>query len=105
MWLNYETQNFNRIQIVKIILEMWEKLTKLRYQFGFISDETYDVEMLLVEFEKSVFSNLIRIDYINSNELTRFSQKILEISKDMGLTKKYISENKVNESILSYPYE
>jgi B12-binding domain/radical SAM domain protein len=105
MWLNYETQNFNRIQIVKIILEMWEKLTKLRYQFGFISDETYDVEMLLVEFEKSVFSNLIRIDYINSNELTRFSQKILEISKDMGLTKKYILENKVNESILSYPYE
>jgi hypothetical protein len=61
--------------------------------------------MLLVEFEKSVFSNLIRIDYINSNELTRFSQKILEISKDMGLTKKYILENKVNESILSYPYE
>jgi len=102
MWLSYETKNFTQKDIVRIILEMWEKLENIKYQLNLISKETLELEILLANFEKSVFKNLRQINSNDLKVLEDFARDVLNISKDIDLVKKFIAESTDDESFLTY---
>jgi len=101
LWISYETNNFNRLELARIILNFWEIVTNIKRDLGLISRERSDLERLVVDFEKAALQDIASASSASPADLEELAMEISEIAKDEALYRSYIlthnlgCENKV----------
>lgn len=89
-WINYETFNMNKSEIGRVILDSWEALSTIRWKLGFLTDREYELEMLRIKFEKTIFKKIDEVVFRRPEESEEIAKELVEISRDPFLTWSYI---------------
>ena len=101
LWISYETNNFNRLELARIILDLWEIVTNIKRDLGLISKERSELEKLIVDFERAALQDIASMSPASPADLEELAMDISEIAKDEALYRSYIlthnlgCENKV----------
>ena len=102
LWISYETKNFSRLEISKIILDFWEALANIKWKLGLITRGKKELETFIVNFERAALQDVMNVASRSLTELEQLAAEIIEISKDRVLSLNYIlTHNLEDERIIS----
>ena len=102
LWISYETENFSRLEISKIILDFWEALANIKWKLGLITRGKKELETFIVNFERAALQDVMNVASRSLTELEQLAAEIIEISKDRVLSLNYIlTHNLEDERIIS----
>uniref|UniRef100_A0A7C5U591 Uncharacterized protein n=1 Tax=Caldiarchaeum subterraneum TaxID=311458 RepID=A0A7C5U591_CALS0 len=89
-WINYETLFFDRDTVGKVILDSWEALSIARWKLGQLSQREYELDLLRVKFERTLYKNIDKILAKSPEEIVDSCKELVEISRDPFLTWTYV---------------
>ena len=103
LWFNYETKNFNRSKLSRIVLDSWEALVRIKWKLGLITEREKELETFIVNFERAALQDIEEKSSRSVEELEELAAEIVEISKDRVLSWNYILTHNLNDKVLGFP--
>jgi len=105
-WISYETENFSRFDIARVVLDCWEALINIKHKLSLMDQNAKELESLIINFERATLQEIIKSRVTTPNELEKLTAEVLDISKKMSLTKIFILTHEVGDYIINpYFYE
>ena len=102
LWFNYETKNFGRSKLSRIVLDSWEALVKMKWRLGLMTEKEMELEIFIVNFERAALQDIEEKSSKSIEELQELAAEVIEISKDRVLSWNYILTHNLNDKVILF---